>query len=480
MNQIRFCSFFVLVLFNAGLIRAVGEETEASKKKEPELERITVSVHVTDESGNSIPNASVIPRAFRTKVERGSHYGWNPNAHGEQAKGTTDENGKASVQIPKYVYEKLEIGEVTWFVDHYDFVVYNADHFVDEAPAKIVLKSGYRIAATAVDAETGEKISDHLHAVLIGESFSSDWKLKSGILVSRAFDVERSNLRLTYLPEDKPAMFSELMVVERPGDSDRAFLKQVKMKTGTQVTGTLDASVPRPIKNGEIVAQVSELKGPGKASYRTVWTWNDKIKIEEDGTFIFDSLPSGGILQIIAKCDGWVSKDPTQAEIDKVIPWDTQISPSFSGIPQVFKLDQPKISCSIKMEKSSTCNFTIYNDKEEPLANATVGMWPNHYWLAGGSTLFGFGYRTAALLQGVLPENVMLANKSFTGKTDENGNVTIANLPNGPNIGYAVMHDEFDMPITGRRRSGRVHLEPGKAEKIEVHMQPKGKDALGE
>ena len=112
--------------------------------------------------------------------------------------------------------------------------------------------------------------------------------------------------RLAYLPPNKPAKFSELIVVKRPDDGDRAFLKNVHLRNGTRVNGSLDESVPRPIKNGEVVCLVSESTDPKNASYKNMWTWNGKAKIAEDGTFVFESLPSGGVLQIIASCDGWV------------------------------------------------------------------------------------------------------------------------------------------------------------------------------
>ena len=174
------------------------------------------------------------------------------------------------------------------------------------------------------------------------------------------------------------------------------------------------------------------------------------------------------------------SKNPTQTEIDNVVPWKSQITPSFSGVPQVFRLDRPEIQCPIKMSRAAKCDFVVYDDKEKPLADATVGLWPNHYWLKGGSTLFGFGFDSAKLLRGQLPRDALMNSNAFRGKTDENGAVTIANLPSGPNIGYAVMHDDFDMPITNQRRSARVPLEPGKTKQVTVYMQPKGKDALGE
>lgn len=464
------CFFTTCPIFAADTVQA----------EKPDIEWISVSVHVADELGNSIANAKVTPFGFRTKIERGSHYGWNPRAHGKQEESTTDEKGNATLRVPKFVYEKLEIGEVTWVVDHYDFVVYNADHLVDESPAEIVLKSGYRIAATAVGADTGERISDNLYAVLAGSSFSYDWKSKSGVLVSRAFDVERSNLRLAYLPTEKPAQFSDLIVVNRPGEDARVFLKKVEMKRGTRVTGSLDEAVPRPVEYGEIVAQVSETKDPENANYRNVWTWNDKVPIAADGSFVFESLPTGGIVQLIARCDGWVSKDPTQDEVNRVVPWKEQISASFSGIPQVFRLDQPQITCSIKMEQAASCKFVVLDAAEKPLADATVHLWPNHYWLKGGSTIFGFGYRSVEILEGKSPRDLRSEIRDFSGKTDGQGIVTVANLPSGPNIGYSVTHDKFDMPIAAGRRSGRVFLESGKTENIQVNMQLKGKDALGE
>ena len=300
---------------------AIGKaDEELAKKPTQQIEMQRVDVLVVDEAGNPVADAKVIPIGFRTKVERGSHYGW-AERHGPQAKAQTDERGMATLNVPKFVYEQLEIGEVTWLVDHYNFVAYNHDHLVEESPAKIVLKSGYRIAATAVNAETKQRIKDHLFAVLAGNSFEYDWRMKSGVVVSRVFDVDRSTLRLVHLPPDGKAMFSKLLSVKRPTDADRAFLKNVELNPGTRVSGSLHESVPRPVKRGSVIAFVGATINPSDTNYRNVWTWNDKTEVAEDGSFVFESLPDGDLVQLIGTCEGWVSKSPTQKEIDSIIPW---------------------------------------------------------------------------------------------------------------------------------------------------------------
>ena len=84
------------------------------------------------------------------------------------------------------------------------------------------------------------------------------------------------------------------------------------------------------------------------------------------------------------------------------------------------------------------------------------------------------------VLNGLSPRKAMQNYFSgFSGKTDEQGGVTINNLPQGPQVGYSVTHERFDMPIGDRHRAGSVELTSGKEQVVQVHMQLKGVDAVG-
>ena len=80
----------------------------------------------------------------------------------------------------------------------------------------------------------------------------------------------------------------------------------LRLKPGTRVVGRLADDVPRPVKNGRVVARIIH----GADSWSN-WNWYAKAEIDTDGTFTFDPLPPDENLQMIAICDGWVSCLPT-------------------------------------------------------------------------------------------------------------------------------------------------------------------------
>ncbi len=151
----------------------VGQEPEKATEKKPEL--LTLQVLVVDPDGHPIENATVFPSGLRTKVEPGSHWGWSEPLHGPIPKLQSNAEGLVALPYPKYVMEEIEVGTVTISVEHPDFVSFREDRSIEDKPAKIELKIGFRIAATAVDAETGEPIKQDLYGLVSGDPRLSDW-----------------------------------------------------------------------------------------------------------------------------------------------------------------------------------------------------------------------------------------------------------------------------------------------------------------
>ena len=124
---------FVALLFWTGIGDvAKGEEIVA-------VPQITVRVRVRNPDGDPVVGAVVRPSALRTRTQPSNHYGWINSRHGELPLIKTDENGVAGILCPKFVLEKLETGQITWQVDHEDYILFREDRSVDDAPAEIVL-----------------------------------------------------------------------------------------------------------------------------------------------------------------------------------------------------------------------------------------------------------------------------------------------------------------------------------------------------
>jgi hypothetical protein len=461
---------------------------EADEPSKPAIEYVQCQLSVTDSEGNPVEDATIRPLGFRTLVERGSHWAWVEDRHGPLPSVQTDADGKASIEVPKYVAEELEIGEVSWIVNHPDYVTYYGDHRVADITNKIVLGDGYRIAATAIDNESGEAITANIHGVMSeGRRVGSEWALaKNGTLVSGVLDLERTKLRIVHLPDDQPARFSRLLDVVAPGGSDRVFLREIAVEPGTRVEGTIDAKIPRPITGGHITAFISAGPDGPTAPRSEHWKWFDKTEIKDDGTFVFQSLPRGEAVQMLAVCDGWLSREPTQQEIDLTVPWLKKLADARVGgstcAPLVYMLNVPKLRVNVEMNRTATCEITVVGPDGSPLPNAHVGLWPNQHWFRGGSTIVGVGHRSADLLRDRLGRDDVdwlgLLGR-FSGTTNEQGVATIANLPGKPDIGLGVEHDGFEQPIENGDRSTTVTLKSGETHRLKIKMQPKGTEVLG-
>ncbi|TWU11393.1 hypothetical protein CA54_02000 [Symmachiella macrocystis] len=476
-------------LFLAAAQSALGDDAQAPQK--PDIEFIKCRVLVVDALGQPVQGAVVMPSGFRTRAEPGSHWGWVKQRFGPVPKVKTGPKGIAEIEVPKFVTEKQTIGQVTWLVDNPDHVVYRADHDINDDPAEITLKDGYRIAATAVDAATTEPIKEHLYAVQSGYNMSlgAEWRQsKSGVLLSRVFDEAQITLRLVALTPGQPARFSDLITLDRADDGGRIFLRSIPLKPGTRVAGKLDPAVPRPVTGGNVVAFISAGEVPQDGSRAALWRWNDETKIQPDGSFVFESLPRGEVVQLIAVCNGWISKNPTQAELDAVLPWQENLNPGLANsftTPQVFSLDAAKIEPTLGMFTAATCRIKVVDPDDKPLPAAEVMMWPNHKQLRGGSTVLGFGYRSTDLLRTIEKgeeldwQAIMQDKMRFRAKTNDEGVAVILNLPGRPNIGLNVIHNDFDQPALQGRRFRNVDLKPGESTEITIRMEPKGENELG-
>ena len=116
-------------------------------------------------------------------------------------------------------------------------------------------------------------------------------------------------LRVVHVPDNGPAWFSDVfdLVLQKRGPISI----DAELKPGVRVEGRLADNVPRPIKNGRVVARVVETETGMVNDSR----WDAAADIAADGTFVFESLPPNAELQVTAICDGWVSKNPTDNEI---------------------------------------------------------------------------------------------------------------------------------------------------------------------
>ena len=199
--------------------------------------------------------------------------------------------------------------------------------------------------------------------------------------------------------------------------------------------------------NGRVIAFITTSIDVTSSNRSDDWTWFDVATIAEDGTFAFESLPRGDVVQMISVCDGWVSKTPNEDVYKQVVPWLRVPGAASFTLPQPFVLDEKTIDAELEMEPTATCEVTVLDPDGKPLPDAKIAMWPNQAFLGGGSTILGSGISSADSLR--MSEKELRASiekqfGAFHAETNEKGVAVIKNLPGTPNQGLAAMHDDFE------------------------------------
>ncbi len=467
-----------LLLFACWLIVSVVHSQESDKPVSEKCEMLTARILVLDPDGHPLEGATVTQSGLRTKIEPGSHWGWDTEYHGPEPKVVTHADGIAEVPCPKYVQEKLETGQMTWSVNHPEFVTFREDRNVDDDPAEIRLERGFRIAVTAVHADTGEPILKELFASISAGGYA-DWKLHdNGMLVSPVFADTKCVLRVMQMAEGQPILFSDMIEVDPSGKS-RVLLKDVKLSVGTRVEGRLADSVPRPIKNGHVTAMI--VRKPASQVRFNHWSWADRAPINEDGTFLFESLPSNEVLQMIPVCDGWVPAKPTKESVLQFYPDQVDKLKSSYSLPQLCALSRETASPILEMDQATSVRVTVLDPDGKPLLNARVRMWPNQLWFNFGTQILGDAFCSRDRLLAVKANQLDRIEREFRYdvSTDDQGVATIHNLPVSASEGLAVEHDRYEIPIDAGQHWASVELKPEKVAEITIRMQVRGTEVLG-
>ncbi len=209
----------ILIAAAAVLIIASHVTTGLSGDEKPKtpaekIETFPLEISVSDQDGVGIPGVTIRPYALRASAEAGTHYFWQPDKHGSTENHKTDADGKLILNCPKYVIEKLEIGQISVAITHPDYISLTS-HLGVKKPAKLTMQRGRKYFVTAIDSETGEPYKTNLGAQLSGDGNGVEWKLDdtgtlSSVAVSpsvrccRCFMFEMTDGRSTVIPL-KPA-----------------------------------------------------------------------------------------------------------------------------------------------------------------------------------------------------------------------------------------------------------------------------------
>lgn len=262
-------------------------------------------------------------------------------------------------------------------------------------------------------------------------------------------DRSLKQMRVVHFPENAPPLFSDL--INLPQKEEPALKYDLVLKPGVRVEGRLADQVPRPVKNGRVMASIARCT---KTYVR--WFMSATAEIAPDGSFVFESLPDGEMLQIVALCEGWVSTPTGLPEIERFVAegelksWSgAQISRT-QLLPQLCHLQGQAVRPVVAMVQTARCELRVLDENGSPLPGIAVSCGPNYHYINGGSNLLGRG------IDSLDREYIKLATGEkkrtkppevpaipYQGVTDASGTVVISGLPTG---GGAMEHRFYVSP----------------------------------
>ena len=445
-----------------------------------------VAVVVQDDDGQPIKGATVSPEGFRVK---GNHapdaYGWNKKLWGPPVAAVTDQNGKAMVKYPVMgIPEEKELtGALFFSVTHPEYATVRVQtYYVDRREKPIQLTRGIHLEVAAYFGSNHQPVTD-LVPTLNEEGLihTNDWqKLDNGVLAFHKLSPGGHILQLMgRLPSGEIVYSEDLAFTAKTGEEYKFALE---MKPGIRLEGRLDDNVPRPVKNGRVLISVRPKEFPAWNNYAdvddilkkypNVYPWKSYRPIAEDGTFVFESVPPGG-LDVIVHGDGFISQNggdfsqKNNGKLEKI--------PGFA-LPQAFLLVAPTTKIEVVTEPTATLEVTAKTKAGKPVEGATVYVNPNVVRMGG---IFG-NMRTSS--EEPFRTMAPLPNIPYSATTDKNGFAVIRNIP-ASDRGMEAYHPQYQVPLQEpkgwRDRHIRTSYSPGATNRYELILEPKGKDYIG-
>lgn len=447
-------------------------------------------VEVTTQQGKPLAGVSVVPKIYRVLQGSGGivHEGVFPPI-------LTNAGGMATIAAPAgedsparmKVREAFKTG-----IQGFDVSIEHPGHpgvfaRTDSELVRVMLPDPTRISLRA-HRENETKLLPNLE-VMVNPRWSPTFTSRSEsdeVLTLRNVDLSSDrpvhHLRLAHLSEQGPALFSELLTLPQKGERELEY--DVTLKPGVRVAGRLSDDVPRPVKNGHIAASIIRGAQP-------LYAWNLQLAadITPEGTFVFESLPTGETLQILAYCDGWTSLPARPAEIEAFLVENVenevkQVKPDqflrVVLLPQLFRLEGQEIRPLVVMAQNSTCKVRVIDAEQRPLADVNVSFSLTQSLLVGGQSVLGRKFingldrQQIRLMNGEVKRTVPYEYppNPHVGKTDANGEMVMNTLPTG--------HGPMEFRFSVSRTSSTVYVPPtevvtifpGQAGNVTVRMAP--------
>ncbi|MBL8819982.1 MAG: M56 family metallopeptidase [Planctomyces sp.] len=444
-------------------------------------------VIVVDDEGKPVVGATVIPTGIG--MENGSSMGWLPNWPKEF---TTNAHGVAEILVTGNIRWYLpasrgSIDSVSFNVQHRDYALASKSHVYRWNRDPVTLRHGVVVVPRAVNAASNQPITSDLYAISSGHP-APEWTFRDGELRSAPIDMTDSEtgkyFRVIHAPAEPPnapVLFSDVLDATTIEVKDHIATIDVPLTAGVRLSGRLSNDVPRPLqKGGHVVASIKAgdpdlNKHPSQQVH-----WGDVAMIDENGNFEFSALPRNSHVELIAVCDGWMSKAKTEelAEYDQFHQTEFQElnkSEGAASTPVFVKTDD--VTVTLNMIQMGQCEVLVEDENGKPLDLAQVRFSPSQLTRGGGTSL-GDGVRSLERLQNPQSRLFRPATKwlsQYLRATGSDGRAVITNFPPGYDL-FFVDYPGYDMPNDPRMNFGTpvavAEVNPGATSKITVRMTP--------
>jgi hypothetical protein len=398
----------------------------------------TMTIKVVAEDGSGIEGASVKPWALRA----GNGHGvWNEEL-GSPREVVTNAAGECTVVYPKATHwgqrQSIPVSSVSMVIRHRACVARNCH--LDVLPAdnphipEITLKAGVQLVVAGVEPGTG-KVLDHCYLLIEnpdagGREFQ---RLADGWLMSDSISEDRKWFRIVQAVPGQPPKFSQFAAwtADEPTSRQRA----LDVRAGTRVQGKIADNVPRPIERGHVVAWCGSAirKDDGDQSRLRPIMWIDTAPIQRDGTFVFESLPTGFLAQFYAFANDSISAQPSDEAYKQCCKWFnlSEVRNAVFRYGQVLRLVGAKAEVSIDMELAGELKIKCVDPNQQPVRGVTVSSWPNQYIVGAGSTVFCNRHSSLNRLLDEATSDGWQRTSPFVAETGGDGIAVIRNLPAG-------------------------------------------------
>lgn len=473
-----FCLASVLFLVATGYSVSQVSATDATIPAKTEFK--TVLAVVQDEDGNPIEGASITPDGYRVKgIHSADAYGWNSKLFGPPEKCLTDKDGKAWLKYPVVSIpdEKEVTGALCFSVYHPEYCTANIQtYYVDSTNEPIQMTRGIPLEVTAYFGADRQPVTDLVPRLGEDGVRPEEWqKMPDGGMAFHKLSPGGHLLLLMGRLPSGEIVFSETQAIT--AEKGKPCRLALEMKPGIRLEGHVDNRVARPVKNGRVMIQVRPKEYPALTvledfydidkSYGGREFWHSYRPINEDGSFLFESIPPGEV-DVVVLGDGFASSSGGQ-----VTYRDQRTSPM--PVPQPFPLTAPATKIEVATEPTATLDFTATTQDGKPIEGVWAGMYSSVFRMRGN---FGWNKASSEEPYRTLPE---LPNITLSGKTDKNGKLVIPNIP-WQTTGLGVDHPNYQVPFQNkdfRDRHVRAKYAAGKTNVMVMKMDPKGTDFIG-